>query len=434
MSVLASMYSGISGLNSNGTAMEIIGNNISNINTPSFKAMRAEFSDVLSKTLRQSYSVGRGSQVDSLSTIYEQGGFQTTANVLDLAIEGKGFFMVNDSENYRSFYTRAGNFHLDNNGFVVNNSGYRLQGYPVTQGGDKTGTPGDIQISSSLLQPKPTTEASFTVNLSSNADANPGGAWDADDPVNTSNFSSSLTVYDTLGNPHQLTVFYRLESVGATGNQWSWHVAAPADEWASPTPGATYMEGATGTLEFDTEGRLMNETTTANSFDFSGGAEPGQVINFDFGDNVTTEGGTGLEGSTQFGESSATMFQYQDGFGPAYLEALDVDTEGRIIGKYSNGEVRYFAQIAMVNFSNSNGLSRVGNNNYSKTNTSGSPIIATANTAGNGRIFANTLELSNVDLAEQFVNMITIQRGFQANSRSITTSDQMLNDLVNLVR
>lgn len=432
MTILGSMYSSISGLNSNGTAMEIVGNNISNVNTPAFKFGRPEFSDLLSKALTQGYNVGRGTQIEAVGTIFTQGGFQSSQNVTDLALEGKGFFMVRDVENLGMYYSRAGNFQVDQFGYLVSTQGFRVQGFDVTEDGEATGTEQDIRIESSLLQPASTEEAIFHLNLSSNETIPP--AFDVDDPVNTSNFSSSMTVYDSLGNGHQVTSYFRLNSVAPTGNEWEYHVLVDESDWANPVPGTPYYEAATGTLTFDSEGRLLTETATASAFDFSGGAAQGQSIVFDFGTSITTDGGTGLDGTTQFGETSATLFQSQDGFGPSYLESLDFDSDGRVIGKYANGESRFFGRVAVVNFSNTNGLSQLGGNLYGETTQSGNPIIGVGNEAGNGRVFSNTIELSNVDLAEQFVLMITTQRGFQANSRAITTADEMLSETVNMIR
>ncbi len=433
MSILGSMYSGISGLSANSTALTVIGNNIANINTPAFKVTRPEFSDILSKTMNLGQSVGRGTQIESVATMHVQGGFTSTANVTDIALEGKGFFIARDVQGMGVRYTRAGNFHIDDEGYMVTPAGYRTQGFEIDSHGKYTGTEKDIQISTSLLNPKKTTESDFHVNLSSNETPIPTG-FDVNDIENTSNFSSSITVYDTLGNAHQVTMYFTLISQDPTaGSVWDYNVAVSGDDWEGGTPGDLYV-GATGQMTFDNQGRLDTETQTSSDFNFSGGAEQNQSIAFDFGTSITTDGGSGLDGTTQYGESNATLFQSQDGYGPSYLEALEVDPDGRVFGKYGNGEIRHFAQIAIANFSNPSGLDQVGGNMFSKTITSGEPVVSVANVAGNGRVFGNTLEQSNVDLAEQFVNMIITQRGFQANARSIQTSDQMLTELVNIVR
>jgi flagellar hook protein FlgE len=426
------MYSGISGLSANSTALTVIGNNIANINTPAFKVTRPEFSDILSKTMNLGQSVGRGTQIESVSTMHVQGGFTNTANVTDMALEGKGFFIARDVQAMGIRYTRAGNFHIDDEGYMVTPAGYRVQGFDIDSHGKYTGTEHDIQVNTALLNPAQTTTANYHINLSSNEEVVP--AFDVNDIENTSNFSSSITVYDSLGNGHQVTMYFSLVSQDpTTGSVWDYNVVVSGDDWEGGTTGDLYV-GATGQLTFDNQGRLDEELPGSSSFNFSGGPEQAQNINFDFGTSITTDGGTGLDGTTQYGESNATLFQSQDGYGPSYLEALDVDQDGRLFGKYGNGEIRYFAQIAIANFSNPSGLDQVGGNMFAKTITSGEPVVSVANVAGNGRIFGNTLEQSNVDLAEQFVSMIITQRGFQANARSIQTSDQMMNELVNVVR
>lgn len=428
MSVFGSLYSGISGLTANSTAMAVIGNNIANINTPAFKVSRTEFSDILSSNM----GVGRGTKVESVATLQSQGGFQATANVTDVALEGSGFFMLKDGSGLGTYFTRAGNFHIDEEGFLTNPSNYRVQGFDLDEAGSFSGTTRDIQINSSLLPPASTTETVFHLNLSSNETQ--VGPFDETNPADTSNFSSSITVYDSLGNAHQVTAYFTLTSQDPTlGSEWEWNVCVDGEDWNAGVPGTLYR-GATGTITFDNQGRLDTETTTTSSFDFAGGAQLAQSISIDFGTSITGDGGSGLDGTTQFGEQNSTLFQNQDGYGPAYLAALDIDSEGRIYGKYGNGETRYFAQIAIANFTNPTGLDQTGGNMFGETPTSGDAIISVANVSGNGRIFGNSLEQSNVDLAQQFVNMIITQRGFQANSRSITTADEMMNELVNIVR
>jgi flagellar hook protein FlgE len=433
MAIIGTMYSGISGLIANGLAMEIIGNNLANINTPAFKASRGDFSDILSSTADSGATVGRGSQLEAVSQVFTQGGLQSTESVTDMAIEGAGFFLLSSEVNDGNFYTRAGNFQINSTGYVVNPNGYFLQGYVLDADGEVTGTPSDIRIGNAPLEPKPTghgTGIEIYSNLDANAELNPGGvAFDATDPDATSNFSASITVYDSLGESHQVTAYFRKTAENPTGNTWEWNAVTPADDHATGVDTIC----ANGTLEFNTDGGLVTETTTASSFDFSGGATQAQAIAFDFGDAIS-DGGTGFSGSTQFGAQSAVSFQSQDGSGPSYLQSISIDTDGIIMGKYNNGETVQFAQISMANFNTPEKLTQVGGNVYQETTQSGPPIIGVADTAGNGRIFSNTLEMSNVDMAQQFVQMITTQRGYQANSRSISTTDEMLTELLNLKR
>ena len=443
MSIMGSFFSSIAGLNSNGIAMEVIGNNIANINTPAFKLNRTEFTDILSRNFSTGYEIGRGSSVNDVSTVFTQGSFESTQNVTDIALEGAGFFIMKNNKG--SFYTRAGNLHIDEDGFVVNASGAKLQGYALDDAGRFTGTPVDVLIPTAPLDPRPTGDGStddtgvaVTANLDSNAEVAPGGAaFDLANPLETSNFATSVTVYDSLGNDHLLTIYFRKDVETAAGNTWEYHVVVDEGD-ANVTPAADVI-AQSGELVFNTDGALVSETVTYNGdplnpyFNFSGGADQNQRIGFDFGQSIA-DGGSGTTGTTQYGQESSVLATTQDGYGPSFLEDITIDNDGKIYGRYTNGQTRPFAQIAIANFRNINGLSRVGDNMFSETHLSGQPLMGVANEGGNGRIFSNTLELSNVDLAEQFVSMITTQRGFQANSRSIQTADDLLQELVNLRR
>lgn len=435
MSILGSMYSGISGLNANSSAMAVVGNNISNINTTAFKGNRAEFADILSGSL-ESGAFSGGTKMSSVQTLFTQGGFKSTGVVTDMAIEGDGFFMVRDAANQNGVcYTRAGNFHLDEGGNLVNAAGYQVQGYTLDQSGNPSSVLSDIQITNTQLPPSQTTSATFHVNLST--DITPittaFDPTDADTLTASSHYSTAVTVYDSLGNSHQVTAYFTCRDLDpTTGSTWDFNVVVPGEEWNGGTAGQYYV-GGTGTLNFNTSGELTAETTTSSSFDFAGGAGLGQAISFDFGTSIA-EGGTGLDGSTQFGETSSTLYQTQDGYGPSFIESLAVDEDGKIYGNYGNGQVRYFYQVALARFTNVGGLKHEGGNLYSVTADSGDPMVGAANDGGTGRVYGGSLEQSNIDLAVEFVNMIITQRGFQANSRAITTSDEMIGELANIVR
>lgn len=442
MSIMGSFFSSIAGLNSNGVAMEVIGNNIANINTTAFKNNRPEFSDVLSRA-SGGFEIGRGSRVSDVITMFSQGAFQTTNNVTDLALEGAGFFVVNNEKG--QFYTRAGNFHIDELGYMVNPSGSRLQGFALDTKERFTGNPIDILIPAAPLQPQATgdgtmegTGVSISANLDSGAELNPGGlAFDINDPLGTSNFTTSVTTYDTLGNSHMLSIYFRKSAESSTGNAWEYHVVVDEND-AEVTP-ARDVICQSGELVFDEYGRMVSESVTFDGdptnpyFNFKGGAEQNQQIGFDFGESIV-EGGTGTSGTTQYSQPSSILAATQDGYGPSFLMNINIDEAGKVYGQYNNGQTRAFAQLSVVNFRNVSALSRLGGNMFSETHDSGQPLHGVANGGGNGRIFANTLELSNVDLAEEFVHMITSQRGFQANSRSISTADEMMQELVNLKR
>lgn len=430
MSVIGAMYSGVSGLDSNSTMMEIIGNNLANINTPGFKYSRADFADILSKAESgSSASVGRGVEVASSSMLFAQGSFQSTENVTDLALSGEGFFMVNDPTTNANYYTRAGNFEIDENGYLSTASGLRVQGYQLTETGNASGVPQDILVPSTPLQPQITEEVSLYANLNSQAEI--VGPFDVTDATNTSNFTSSITVYDSLGGAHQVTVYFTREATAAGANSiWTYNVVVDADD---ATSGSDEV-AASGELEFDSTGALVEVRPDAvNAFNFAGGPTQNQSINFNFGTSINA-GGSGVDGTTSFGEDSALVFASQDGFGTSFIDSISIDNDGKVILQYANGKSRELAQLAIANFSNTGALAAVGTNLFSATMDSGEAIVSVANVSGNGSISSNTLELSNVDIAQQFVSMITTQRAYQANSRTITTSNDMINELLNLTR
>jgi len=353
-----------------------------------------------------------------------QGSFETTGNVLDLAIDGEGFFMVNDGTG--DFFTRAGVFGTNKDGFIVNPEGMMLQGFVADAGGTITGTLGGIQLKSNISDPNPTSSVVVNSNLDSRANTIVGG-FDVNNPVATSNHSNSLTVVDSLGRSHLVTTYY----TKTANNSWDWNAVVNGADSAS---GATEVQ-AGGTLAFNNSGALFNEVTNAGTgFNFNGGAQAGQTIGFDFGTNISTELGSGLDGTTQYGVISSTSFQSQNGFAPGELQSVSIASDGLIEGLFNNGEARIIGQLAIATFNNPDGLNAQGSNLFGESFNSGQPNVGVGEAGGRGRTLSNSLELSNVDLAGEFIKMITAQRAFQANSRVITATDQVLQDLVNIVR
>ncbi|MEQ1792247.1 MAG: flagellar hook-basal body complex protein, partial [Nitrospiraceae bacterium] len=273
------------------------------------------------------------------------------------------------------------------------------------------------------------------------------------DPTGTSNFSTSMTVYDSLGNSHLLTTYF----TKAGSNTWNYNVTANSNDvvtanYASANIDATLgiTRVGAGTLTFGTDGTLDRESVairfdtgtaagTAGTvpgqmqIDFNG-ATPDQLLTYNYGTSVTTEGGNGLDGTTQFGSQSAVVQLTQDGYAAGSLQAFSVDGNGVINGRFSNGQLRALAQVVLARFPDPLGLTRTGNNTFAESGNSGQPVTGVPESAGLGKLKSNTLELSNVDLGESFIDMIAAQRGFQANSRVITTSDEILQELVNLKR
>ncbi len=427
MSILTSLFTGVSGLNANGAALSVVGDNIANMNTVGFKSSTVSFADIVSASLGGSQGpmqIGRGVAIEGVSPDLAQGSFETTGSGLDLAISGNGFFDVKDQSGAQ-FYTRDGEFSIDKDGYMVNPKGMRVQGYALDQAGNSTGAIADINLASSSSAPKTTQNITESVNLQSSATI--PAAFDVNNPNTTSNYNTALTTYDSLGNPHLVTVYFSKTAEAPTGNTWAWNAVVDGTD---TTSGNTEVQ-ASGTLNFNNSGALNSETTTTSSFNFNGGAAQGQAIAFNFGDAIAA-GGTGYKGSTQFGSESATVFQGQDGYSSGALNGVSIDANGTVIGSFTNGQTRSLAILTMANFANPQGLTKDGAGLYSASNMSGQPLVGQAGKSGMGSISANSLELSNVDLAAEFVKLIQYQRGFQANSKIITTTDQIMNDVVNL--
>ncbi len=427
MSAFRSLFTGSSGLQAHGDALGIVGDNIANVSTTGFKASRAGFADLLGGYAANGQRVGQGVQMAGPEALFGQGGLMQTGRGLDLSLEGNGFFIVNG--NHRgaegSYYTRDGRFGFDDEGFLVNTGGLRLQGYSIDpQTGVASSALSDLQ-----LNPNSPPRATETVDMAVNLDASAPvlAPFDPTDPSGTSNFSTSVTVYDSLGRPHRADAYYRHQG----GGTWEWHVMVDGAEVTAGTPG-TPSEIASGTLSFDTDGALTNETTTSSSADFVG-ATAGQVITFDFGTSIA-EGGTGLAGTTQFGSPSNVISLAQDGFAAGSLTDVRVGQDGVVSAIYSNGQQRALAQIGVASFAAESGLVRAGGQLFSASPASGEARVGTAASGGRGSIAAGFLEGSNVDIGNELVTMIAYQRAFQANARTVSTADEMLAEIANLKR
>lgn len=429
MAILTSLFSSVSGINAFGNGLSVISNNIANMATIGFKDSSVSFSDIIGEG-SSTNQIGHGVFVSGIRTQFIQGSFETTGNGLDMALEGDGFFLLRTAEGTES-YTRAGLFSVNKDGLIVNPEGLFLQGYQADPTGELTGQIGNLNVASTSFPPQATTRMDIVANIDSRANIPP--AFDVTDPTGTSNFSTSLSMFDSLGNSHLVSIFFRKDATGATGNTWEWFAVVEAADAAS---GVTTVQ-AQGVLTFTTAGELDTVspvTYPTGGFDFSGGATQDQIISFNFGNSVTTHGGTGLNGLTQFGSSSGVLNQLQDGYASGSLQRVSVSKEGLITGLFTNGKSRTLGGVTLGRFNNPQGLVKLGNNLYAVSSDSGQPIFGSPDSAGMGRVLSSSLELSSVDLAGQFVKMIEYQRGFQANSRVISITDDILQELVNLTR
>ena len=423
--MLSSLWTGISGLDANGAAMGIIGNNIANVNTIGFKGSTAAFSDILSQTLtgtNGTNQIGRGVKLDAVQTQFLQGSFETTGNATDMAIDGNGFFIVRKPDGGQ-YYTRAGQFIIDDDGYLVNPDNLVVQGYAIDANGDVATKLSDINLSKSISNPKITSKVNLSVNLDATSQV-PTTAWNlANLSSDMYNYTTSVTVYDSLGGAHPVSIYF----VKTGANAWTAHYVYTDNTGAQ-------QEAGTQDLSFGTDGSLTTDNEAPINFaNLADGATTPQPITFDYGDG-TAGGGTGLDQTTQFSSPSVTNLVNQDGYQSGSLLSVTVDLDGVITGLFSNGQTRQIAQMALADFASPWGLTKMGGNLYAESHASGQPVINKPGTGGVGTIHSNALEQSNVDLAAEFVKLITTQRGFQANSKIITTSDEMLADVVNLKR
>lgn len=400
---------GLSGLNAAARNLDVIGNNVANANTVGFKAGNALFADVYANAVAGATgnAAGIGTSVVAIQQDYGQGNISVSTNPLDMAINGNGMFRM--SYNGTVSYSRNGQFHLDKDGYVVNAQGARLTGYQAdATGAVVASTPADLQVSSADIDPSATTEAAVGLNLDSRKTA-VTTAFSLTDPT-TYHHATSMSVYDSLGNEHTLSLYFTKTAAN------TWAVNAAND-------GVRIGTAPIGTINYDSSGNI-NTTSTTLPFNLSlaltNGAATPQSVALDF------------TGSTQFGSTFSVNKLSQDGFASGQLTGFNVNADGTVMGRYSNGQSRAQGQIVLANFTNLNGLQPIGNNGYAETAASGQPIIGTPQSGTLGVLQAGAVEESNVDLTAELVDMITAQRVYQANAQTIKTQDAVLQTLVNL--
>jgi flagellar hook protein FlgE len=468
MSLSSALFSGLSGLSTLGNSLTVIGDNIANVNTVGFKPNRVTFQDVLSQnvaTAAGTAQVGRGTALADISTNFAQGSFESTDSSTDLAIGGEGFFVVRDpnsSEN--EFYSRAGDFRFDKDGYFTTSGGYIARGWEVNTSGEAIGSVGDIALSSFTSSPVASTSISLMTNLSAESSSNVASlelVWDGDDPTYTylapANYDhqSTVKIYDSLGQTHDITVYY---DMGAVANTWEYIVCcAPSEDERTDAAGDGQGLLARGTIEFNSSGSITEMTmSNFNGQDdmtsgWSACTLPNGYLTFEpsfvTGSTMSVAFNPGLRfnsttlaweaealSSSQYAQPSSTVFQSADGYGSGGLETISVGIDGIITGNYSNGEVIPLYQVTLAKFQNQQGLYKCGGNLWRETRLSGDPVTGAPGTNGLGSIAANSLEQSNVDIASEFVKMITTQRGFQANSKIISVTDEMMAQLMSLKR
>jgi flagellar hook protein FlgE len=409
----------LSSLQAQSDAINTTGHNLANINTTGFKSSNVDFRDLVVSNLGTSYSGGMGVSRPITQQSFTQGAITSSDSPWAAAIQGNGFFMLKNAAN-QSLYTRDGNFTLSSDGVLSTLSGEKVQGWTASASGLDTGVaPTDIVLPTGQNMPaKATTSVSFTANLNAAGTA----------AASTDQLSVTVPTVDSLGNSHTLTIAL---TKSAMPNSWSYDVTIPGEDLAGGTAGTqTSILASPGTLTFNPDGSLATASRAPVSLSVSGLADGASNMSM----NWSLVNSDGTPNMTQYAETSTYDGVTQDGTQAGQLSNVAISNGGQILASFSNGQQKVFGQIALATFRNTDSLQDVGNNNFSATGLTAAPSVGTAQSGGRGQIISGSLEGSNVDIATQFTNLITFQRGYQASSRVITTEDTMLQDLLQIIR
>jgi len=416
----------VSGIKASSVSLGIIGNNIANAGTTGFKTARGEFADVFTTSLlgSASDSAGKGVSVVGVNQSFSQGNISLTNNVLDMAINGSGFFVLSNADGTKE-YSRAGNFQVDRSGDVVNTSGSKLNVFKTTAAGAVTGELGLLNIDTSLIQPKATANVSILANLDSRAVA-PAVAWPAlgfdafavpptQPAPDMFNASTSATIYDSLGNSHTQS-FYFVKS--ATQNQWDVNMLIDGVTVGTPSTVTFQNDGTLAPASLPLQFNIAGWTPLDNAGIANGAAA--QNLTIDMSD------------MSQYGNDFSVNNLNQDGYTTGQLRGVEVGDKGIMYARYTNGQSRALGQIALANFSNLAGLQPLGSTAWAETFASGQPAISGPGSAGLGTVKSGALEDSNVEVTQQLVDMIVAQRNFQANAKVIQTEDAITQTVMNM--
>jgi flagellar hook protein FlgE len=443
MSLFSTMNTAASGLGVSSSSLSVIGDNIANLNTTGYKGSRAQFADYLPNNvvgLAGPSTIGTGAGLDTVVSLFGQGSIEDSDNALDMAISGNGFFVLSDGVS--DYFSRAGQFYLNDSGEVVNAQGYNVQGYNATDG-TLGATVEDMVIGTDPISPKSTSEVVLSAILSSEADNSDtpiasgtvditSGSGDTlEDAADQADFATSVTTYDSLGQSHEVTVLF--ERSDADDQTWTYYAVVDAGELEDPT--GTLEDGfayqiAEGVMTFNTDGELTSVTQTdTTGWNYTGATE--EVPTFDFG--LDTAGDPTDGRIRMLGGDSAISAISQDGYPTGDLSSISVDPEGVVTGVYSSGQEITLGQVVLASFDAQNELAKIGNTLFRATEGSGDPAIGGPGTGSRGSVVGYALEKSNVDLEGEFVDMISSQRSYQANARMINSANDTLQELVNLV-
>lgn len=415
----------LSGLTAESTALSAVANNLANQNTTGYKDTQVLFSDLFYQNLGTTgagdpIQLGAGATVGSMPSMFTQGSISSTGVPTDVAIQGSGFFVV--QQNGITSYTRAGNFSVDQNNFLVTAEGQQVLGYPAVNGVVNTGEAlAPLQLGAGTISPP---SATTTVQIQTNLDAGATvGGTDA-------TYSTPLTIYDSLGNSHTLT--FTFSKTGA--NTWSYSISIPAADLnpIGNPPAAQSGVLAKGTLTFDGNGNLIGPTTNGTldstinitATNLADGAS-NMSFNWDLLNGTTPM-------ITQVAAPSSTSSTQQNGTSSGTLTDFSIGSDGTITGSFSNGTTSALGQLALASFANEDGLQQAGNTDYTETLASGQAVVGAPGTAGRGTLSGGSLELSNVDISTEFANLIVAQRAFEADAKAVTTFDTIMSDTINM--
>ena len=415
--MFASFSTALSALDANATAVGVVGNNLANLDTPGYKNSVAYFQDLMSESLGSGTQVGFGVAPPLTLRQFTQGAIQSSGGPLDAAIQGDGFFVV--SNGAATQYTRAGSFQTDLSGNLLTPSGAYVQGWTAANGVLNTGGPvGNIVVPVGAMQaPLASTSFSLNGNLNSSATADATSAW-----------SSPITVYDSLGDAHVVTLNF--QKTGA--NTWSYSASVPGSDVTAGTAGTPYnIPNASGTLTFNSSGQLTSPAAGSPVTVAIPGLTDG-AADMSMSWNPYNPDGTGS--ITQFDQASAASANSQNGLAAAELTGVTMSNGGQLVASYSNGQQTVVGQLAMASIRNPQSLQAVGNNDYQTSSTSAAPSVGLPGTGGRGTVTGGSLEASNVDIATEFTNLIVLQSAYQANSKVVSTVSQMAQDTTNLIQ
>ena len=429
--MFTSFSTALSALNATSTAIDVVGNNLANMNTPGFKTSAVLFRDLVTQSLGAGLGdtqVGFGTGTPLTVRQFTQGALQTSGGLLDAAIQGDGFFVINNAAGNQMF-TRAGNFQTDKDGNLLTDTGDKVQGWttidPLTGNVNTNGPIGNIIVPVGSLK-APNATSSFTVDMNLNSSATAGASSDKTIP---------MTIYDSLGTAHVVTLAF--DKTGP--NTWHFTVNLPTSDVV--TPGEEVLVSSTNTLTFNDSGQLIDPApadpvagTPATPITFTmpnlaDGARPGDTITWN---PYNADGVTGR--ITQFGQPTSSSASSQNGTGAAQLVHVGLADGGGILAQYSDGGQVIVGQVALAGIRNPDTLIATGNNSYQTSSRTATASIGLPGTGGRGTLIGGSVEASTVDIAREFTNLIVYQRGYEANGKVVTTADQLSQDTINLIR